>query len=183
MLGTKPPGHIVAETDRLRLRRWHTADLCNLQGIFGDPAVMEYSDKGVMSQQDQQDWLGRSCIAIYQDGLPGCLAIERKHDLAVIGYVGLSSDPSRVKPGDAEIGFRLARYAWNKGFATEAAIAILSTARENSKLKRFIAIVDPNNRRSVRVITKLGMKLIGGIMLDGYDYPDHIYGRNALPYA
>lgn len=38
-----------------------------------------------------------------------------------------------------------------------------------------VAIVDPNNQQSVRVLEKVGMTYEPEVMFDGYDYPDHRY--------
>ena len=49
-------------------------------------------------------------------------------------------------------------------------------------LDRVISIIDPNNVRSIRVAEKLGMKLCGDVMLDGYDHPDGVYACERKPF-
>ncbi|MEM9708609.1 MAG: GNAT family N-acetyltransferase [Pseudomonadota bacterium] len=104
------------------------------------------------------------------------MAVELKENDRFVGYISLSREPGRVQLGDAEIGFRFAKRAWGKGYATEAGKAVVRRVRTAKSAKRIVAIVDPNNLRSVRVVTKLGMVMEGEIMLDGYDYPDRLYG-------
>jgi len=113
-----------------------------------------------------------------QYGLPGLLAIERKRDEHVIGYISLSRDLKRVGSRDAEIGFRLATPAWGEGYATEAASGMIDASKSITFADRIVAIVDPNNRRSVQVLKKVGMIYDSEIMFEGYDYPDHLYTRH-----
>ena len=75
----------------------------------------------------------------------------------------------------AELGFRFARQQWGKGYATEAARAIVRYAFESTEIQRVIAVVDPHNLASVRVLEKLGMSFHELVMFDGYDYPDKVY--------
>lgn len=177
--GTADTGcrHRRIETLRLYLRAWQSSDLRWVQAILGDPEVMAFSDRGVLGEREQAEWLQRAATTAPRGGLPGNLAIERKDDGQVIGYVSLTCDPKRIGPGEAEIGFRLAKEAWNRGFATEAAGAMLDAATAHDGTDRIVAIVDPNNRRSVHVVQKLGMTVAGDILFDGYDYPDHVYAR------
>jgi RimJ/RimL family protein N-acetyltransferase len=60
-------------------------------------------------------------------------------------------------PGDVEVGWRLARAAWGRGFATEGARLALAAAAEHLPLERVIAFVDPRNARSLAVVRRLGM--------------------------
>jgi RimJ/RimL family protein N-acetyltransferase len=74
-----------------------------------------------------------------------------------------------------EIGYRLARSAWGKGFATEAARAVRDVAVHTLGIKRLIAIIDPANTASIRVAQKIGMHHESEVRLEGYDHPDHVY--------
>jgi RimJ/RimL family protein N-acetyltransferase len=75
-----------------------------------------------------------------------------------IGYVGLS-----VPTFDAhftpcvEIGWRLAKEYWGRGYASEAAAASLRFAFEKLHLKQIVAFTVPLNRRSIRVMERIGM--------------------------
>ena len=57
-----------------------------------------------------------------------------------------------------EIGWRLSSQAWNKGYATEAAKAVLKVGFEQFKLQEIVSFTVPENKRSMRVMTKIGMK-------------------------
>jgi RimJ/RimL family protein N-acetyltransferase len=93
----------------------------------------------------------------------------------VIGYCGLSRFPGRCAAGDTEIGFRLARPFWGRGFATEAARAVRDHAFDTLALPRLIAIIDPGNLASIRVAEKIGMRYEKDVSFEGYTHPDRLY--------
>lgn len=165
------------ETERLRLRPWSQTDLRFLAGILGDRDVMEFSDTGVLDEQAQAAWLNRTIAGGTSSVLPGMLAIERKRDGQVIGYISLSALPDRVDAGDAEIGFRLARHAWSQGYASEAIERIIETAKDFEAIYRIVAIIDPNNHRSMHVLRNADLNYERDVMFRGYDHPDHLYVR------
>ena len=173
------PNKQTFETERLRLRHWDSSDIHQIHLLLADPDVMQFSENGALNKHDQMTWLQRATTRQPESALPDCLAIERKQDNRVIGYVSLTQDLARVQSGDIEIGFRLIKSVWGCGYATEAAFRLIEAAQLPGRFDRIVGIVDPANRRSVRVLKKLGMTLIGGIMLDGYTYADHLYAMDA----
>jgi len=169
------PNEQTIETERLRLRHWDSSDINQIHLLLANPDVMQFSENGALNEHDQMTWLQRATTRQPNSALPGCLAIEQKNDNQVIGYVSLTQDLGRVQSGDVEIGFRLLKSVWGRGYATEAARRLIYATQLCGSFDRIVGIVDPANRRSVRVLKKLGMTLIGGIMLDGYTYADHLY--------
>lgn len=165
----------MIDTARLILRPWRQEDRPFVAALLADPDVMQFSDNGVLSEEDQAAWLERAIAASVLNAIGCTLAIERRQDTQVLGYVSLSCDVKRVDPGDAEIGFRLAKPAWGYGYATEAALGIIRAARERNLSDRIVAIVDPHNERSLRVLRKAGFKYIKDVMFEGYDYADQVF--------
>lgn len=168
----------MIETWRLWLRAWRDEDANALHDILGHPEVMEHSEKGVLNKREQSEWLKTATAFETIDSTPLCFAVTRKQNNRCIGYVSLTRNKTRVGPNDLEIGFRFMKDVWNMGYATEATLALITAIKSDEKTQRIVAIVDPNNHRSVRVLKKLDMTLERGIMLDGYDYPDHFYSRD-----
>ena len=168
----------MIETERLRLRRWDNSDIHQIHLLLADPDVMQFSENGALNERDQMTWLQRATTQQPKSTLSDCLAIERKQDSRMIGYVSLTQDLSRVQSGDVEIGFRLMKSVWGRGYATEAAHRLICATKLRGRFDRIVGIVDPTNRRSVRVLKKLGMTLTGGIILDGYTYADHLYAMD-----
>ena len=68
-----------------------------------------------------------------------------------------------------EVGYRLAQKYWGQGLATEAAQAVIQYGRERFNFQRFICLIDPENIRSIRVATKLGMKREKRLIYHGLD--------------
>lgn len=68
--------------------------------------------------------------------------------------------PEDAEEPDIEIGWRLKRSAWGKGYATEAALPVLDHAFQTSGLDRVIADINPHNAASIKVAQKIGMKVL-----------------------
>lgn len=166
----------MINTARLDLRPFRENDLPRVKAILGDPNVMAFSDDGALDHTACCEWLTRAMQTIRDDDLPLTLAVFLKSDGQLIGYVSLANDPHRVSECEAELGFRLAYDHWGHGIATEAAQAMIAHATCLPNTLRVVAIVDPNNRQSVRVLQKIGMTYEGDVMFEGYDYPDHKFG-------
>lgn len=163
----------MINTARLALRPFREDDLPRVKAILGDPNVMTFSDDGALDHTACREWVKRAMQSAIDHSLPLTLAICLKPDGRLIGYVKLANDPHRVIECEAELGFRLAHDCWGRGIATEAAQAIVAHATCLPGTKRILAIVDPNNRQSVRVLQKIGMTYERDVMFEGYDYPDH----------
>src|SRR5438034_6434206 len=112
------------ETERLVLRRWRDEDLDAYAAMNADPEVMRYIGDGhVQDRAEAAATLQRMRQHWDEHGF-GRWAVERKDDGEVLGFAGLGFP--RFFPDLAtipEIGWRLARLHWGKGYATEAATA------------------------------------------------------------
>jgi ribosomal-protein-alanine N-acetyltransferase len=141
--------------------------------IFCDADVMRFSD-GVKTKEWVHDWL-HTCLEGYQTWGFGPYAIVEQGNQDVIGYCGLFFFPDIDGQAEVEIGYRLARSTWGKGYATEAAQAVCDYAFTTLGIKRLIAMIDPSNVASIRVAENIGMQYEKDVMLEGYTHPDHIY--------
>jgi len=142
--------------------------------VFCDPEVMRFSD-GIKTSEWVQEWLLTCLERYYQTWGFGPYAVVEQHSQRVLGYCGLFFFPELDEQVEVEMGYRLIRSAWGKGYATEAAGAIRDYAFNTLSLRRLIAIIDPSNIASIRVAEKIGMTYEKDIMLEGYTYPDRIY--------
>lgn len=168
------PTTVIAETDRLVIRLFRLSDADAMNHIFGDPEVMRFGN-GVQPPKWVRNWLCR-CLENYrQKSGIGPWAVIEKNSEEVIGYCGLFYFPDVCGQPETEIGYRLARSYWGRGYATEAARAVLNYAFNILRLPRLISIIDPLNVRSIRVVEKLGMRYEKDVMLEGYTYPDNVY--------
>jgi RimJ/RimL family protein N-acetyltransferase len=166
--------HSITITERLALRHFHILDAEPMCRVFGDPEVMHFGD-GVQTKEWVDTWI-RTCLERYfQTWGFGPYAVVERQSQAVIGYCGLFFFPDINGQPEVEIGYRLARAAWGRGYATEAAQAVRDFAFDRLGLQRLIAIIDPSNTASIRVAEKIGMRHETEVMLEGYTHPDHVY--------
>jgi len=147
-------GLIVLTTPRLLLRTFRRDDLPKYAALNADPEVVRYLG-GVPLTREHSDEIAewaQECFA--KEGI-GLLAVERREDGAFLGMCGLHHQQSY--PDDVEVGWRLAREYWGRGYATEAATGWLDHAFAPLGLPRVISITDPPNVRSLAVMRRLGM--------------------------
>jgi RimJ/RimL family protein N-acetyltransferase len=146
-------------TERLELRRFTPSDLEPLLGVFGDPEVMRYvgAERRPLDRTEVAALLARAEAQWQRQGF-GLLAVVERATGRLIGEAGIQ--PLEQGP-DIETGYTLARAAWGRGYATEAARAILAWAFVGLGLQRLVAVADPANAASLRVLDKLGMQRLG----------------------
>jgi ribosomal-protein-alanine N-acetyltransferase len=146
------------ETSRLRLRPFTTDDLEDLHLIFGDAEVMRHITGGKVRTRAETETGLRRTIEAWETRGFGFWAVTTKGQTAAIGYCGyllLDRTP------EIELAYGIARAHWGRGFATEAARACLRYGFEEMKLERIVAVVNPQNAHSQRVLEKLGMRHTG----------------------
>ena len=163
------------ETERLILRRFEADDAAAMQAVLCDPEVMRFSLAGTMSLDTVGPWVvAQRDDPQVADGL-GRRAVEVRATGTVIGFASLGDGPAPREPGEAELGYRLARRFWGQGYATEATQALVDYGLGVLKLPRIVGLVDPGNEGSVNVLRKIGMAYVRVVMLDTYDHPDHLF--------
>ncbi|MCA9838258.1 MAG: GNAT family N-acetyltransferase [Trueperaceae bacterium] len=163
----------ILETKRLLLRHFHLLDASALRAIFADPEVMRFGD-GVQTDAWIRGWLEQT-LANYGHWGFGPYALVKKENSQIMGYCGLFYFPELAGQAEVEIGYRLARNQWGKGYASEAALAVRDYAFQTLSMSRLVAMIDPGNLASLAVAKKLGMVYEKEILLEGYDHPDHLY--------
>lgn len=164
---------IVTQTPRLTLRYASLDDVVAMRAIFADPEVMQYGD-GPQTDDWIRSWIQRMNRNYNEHGF-GLWIVSETDEPNAIGYCGLTHFPDINGRAEIEVGYRLARKYWGCGFATEAAAAVRDYAFNDLDIERLIAIINPENQRSVRVAEKLGMELDSTVMLDGYNHVDSVY--------
>ncbi|MFP3942959.1 MAG: GNAT family N-acetyltransferase [Alphaproteobacteria bacterium] len=166
---------IIARSARLTLRRFGNHDAEAMMDVLGDPDVMRFSDLGVLSRREIMEWTRCHAAGSRNQAKLGRWAVVETDSAAVTGYIGLTREPGRSGPDEAELGFRLARRYWGQGYASEAAGAALSYGFDSVRLQCIFAVVDPANAASVRVLEKLGMRFDSLVSFPGYTHPDRKY--------
>lgn len=148
---------IIIETERLILRTWKGSDLTPMSVINQDPQVMEYFP-ATGDVKQTRDHIKR--IQAHQNQYGYSLyAVELKKTGEMIGFVGLltAGFKSHFTPA-TEIGWRLSAKHWNKGYATEAARAVLEHGFLQLDLNEIVSFTAVHNQLSRRVMEKIGLQ-------------------------
>lgn len=147
---------VPIETDRLILRPWREADKPAFAALNADPEVMRHFPKR-MTREESDDLAGRIMTRMAERGW-GSFAVEVKGGEPFIGFVGPNVPAYEIPCGPCvELGWRLARSAWGRGYATEAARAAAGFAFSQLGLAEIVAFTAAGNDRSRRVMERLGM--------------------------
>lgn len=149
---------MIVETERLVLRPWVPDDIEDLTAVFAEPSVWRFPFGRGLTGKECEAFLARQ-IDHWDDHGFGLWAVEHKPGSAVVGYIGLAIPHwlPEVLPA-VEVGWRLHPHHRGQGLATEGAKASLRHGFEQLGLDRIIAICQPENAASVRVVEKLGMR-------------------------
>ncbi|WP_180897207.1 GNAT family N-acetyltransferase [Martelella soudanensis] len=148
----------IAETERLIIRNWEDRDRDLFHEINSDDAVMAFfAMRRTRAESDEIFDMIRKMIADTGYGFP---AVELKETGEVIGFTGLNDDyKADIKPeGTPEIGWRMATRHWGKGYATEAARAMIALAFDERGHDQLVSFAVANNHRSTAVMERLGMR-------------------------
>lgn len=148
------------ETDRLRLRAWRLEDVDAMAAINADPRVGDWLG-GVIDTEETRAQL-QAYVYRWEERGFGLWAVEERTTGRLLGRTGLMHwDDWTASPHDAEIGWTLAPDAWGRGYATEAARAVLDWATAQPGLRTIISITRPDNAASRRVMEKLDLAYQG----------------------
>lgn len=146
---------IQIKTERLTLRPFTLNDAEFIVDLVNQPSfIQNIRDVGVRTIADAEKYLENGPIASYARNGFGLLAVTLNDTGQPIGMCGLIKRDSLE---DVDIGYAFLPKFWSRGYALESARAVMNHAKEALGLKRVVAIVDPNNAASIRVLEKIGM--------------------------
>jgi RimJ/RimL family protein N-acetyltransferase len=154
---------IVFETERLFLRPLSIEDAQFILALLNEPSFLRYiGDKNVRDLNGAQQYILNGPIASYKQNGFGLYLVELRESRTPIGMCGLLK---REELADVDIGFAFLPDFWNQGFASEAAAAVLEYAQQTLKLKRIVAITNPDNDASIKLLQRMGFTFEGVINL------------------
>jgi len=143
------------KTERLTLRQFTPGDAEFIIKLLNEPSfIQNIGDRGVRTLPDAEKYLANGPVSSYAKNGFGLLAVTLTDTGQLIGMCGLIK---RETLKDVDIGYAFLPEFWSKGYALESVRAVMSHAKEVVGLKRVVAIVDPANARSIRVLEKVGM--------------------------
>lgn len=165
--GYRGPVDIFLTTDRLLLRRFTEDDAELLVELDSDPEVMRFLSGGKPTPREK----------IVEEVLPAFIrsgffaAIERDTG-EFAGWFHLR--PARNgDPAEPELGYRLRKASWGKGYATEGSLALIDKAFGELGARRVFARTMTVNRGSRRVMEKCGLRFARTFF---QDWPERIDG-------
>src|SRR4051812_26807862 len=172
-------------TERLTLRPLQLEDADVLARLYADPYVRRYFPEGTLTRHEtteELEWFIDVYDRRYGLGLWATLDEETGEFIGRCGLIPWRLLPSRAdhvaltsadeEPDDdatyeVEVAYLLAKEHWGRGFATEAARAIVAYALDHVSSSRLICLIDPENAPSRRVAAKIGMSSDGVVDVDG----------------
>jgi len=158
------------ETERLILRPMNESDIDDVFEMRRNDEIMRFIREPVVSRKEAEDWINMISSRWAKEKIGFCSVIERASG-KFAGWCGLW----RLKENnEIEIGYAIAKDFWKKGYASEAAEAVLNYAFNEIGLEMVVAVARPENKGSRRVMEKNGMK---------FDYVGKFYERDLVHYS
>jgi RimJ/RimL family protein N-acetyltransferase len=156
----------LLQTSRLRLRKIDDSDAPFIFILLNDPDFLRnIGDRGVHREEDAHRYIANGPQAMYRQHGFGLYLVELE-DGTAIGTCGLIK---RDGLEDVDIGFAFLPAYRGRGYAQEAAQAVMDYGREKLGLRRILAIVTPANGSSIRLLGKIGLSQEGRVTLPGGD--------------
>lgn len=179
---TAPLPASIAKTRRLLLREWEETDAPAVHAYRSDPEVLRYQER-TEPYNEEETWRLVLLARNQRFQMPRChywIGIVLREEERLIGECGLRlyfpGGDAGSPPDIATLGFMLHRHYWGRGYATEAAEALLRFAFGELNLKCVYAGCLPENVASRGVLEKAGMTLQGRQK----DFPGAPLGQEAL---
>jgi RimJ/RimL family protein N-acetyltransferase len=146
----------ILETERLVLRQFSAEDAAFILELVNEPSfIQNIGDRGVRTLEDARAYILNGPIASYAKNGFGLYLVALKETNESIGMCGLIK---RETLEDVDIGYAFLPKFWSKGYAVESAQAVKGYAKDVIGLTRMVAITDPANAGSIRVLEKLGLR-------------------------
>ncbi len=165
------------QSKRLGYRKWQDKDLLPMAALNADPEVMEFFPS-TQSLEETKIFFQRVAKNFEDHGF--CwYAVDVLKSREFIGFIGLAwCEMEADFTPCAEIGWRLKKSAWGKGYATEGATRCLAYGFEELQFKEIYSFTTTTNIRSERVMQKIGMSKVGV-----FEHPKMAIGHPLRPHV
>lgn len=164
----------VLETARLELRQLGAGDDEFILELLNEPGFLRHiGDKGVRTRSEAREYIARGPWESYRRHGFGLYLTSLADGGAPIGICGLLK---RETLSDVDIGFAFLSRYWSRGYATESAAAVLDYGKRTLGLRRIVAITAPDNRGSIAVLEKIGLRFERLIRLEEDGKPLKLFG-------
>lgn len=158
---------LAITSERMLFRQYNDDDFDFLMSLLSDPEVVKFIGNGETRDENSGKEFLNWIYSTYEfDENIGLMLLLHKEDNTLIGYAGLV--PQIIDGNqEMEVGYWISRKYWGKGYATEAAKALLHYGDKQLDNQRFISLIQPNHISSQNVARKIGMALDKEIVLGG----------------
>jgi RimJ/RimL family protein N-acetyltransferase len=164
----------VLETERLILRRLATDDADFMLQLMNEPGFIKYvADRGLRTTADAAEYIAQKIIPSYARFGFGFYRVDLKESETAIGICGLVK---RDTLEEVDVGFSILERFCRQGYTYEAAVAVMDYGRNVLGLPRIVGVTAPDNRASIHLLEKLGLKLQRRIRLPGYGPESLLFG-------
>lgn len=167
------------ETERLYLKPRTMADLEACLAMDRDTEVTKFIPGPWSDPAKHEQFLAERIKKSFGPGFGYWSIFPKEQPSQFVGWILLI--PYDGHGPEIEIGWRLNRLAWGKGYATEAARRVLEHAFDTVGVDRVVADIHPENQSSIRVAEKIGLTYVGDGMHDGN--PCKSYARTRKDYG
>jgi len=162
-------GPDVLRTERLVLRELTQDDAPFVLELLNSPGfIAGIGDRGVRTLEAARGYIEDRILGSYRDHGFGMWLVTVEGEGEPVGLAGLVRRDVLDHP---DVGYAFLERAWGRGYAQEAAAAVLRHARDDLGLATVLAIANPDNQASRRVLEKIGLKFVGVVELPGWDEP------------
>ena len=150
------------ETDRLILREFRLDDAEAMLAMDSDPEVHRYLGNNTIDDIEAIRKTIEHVQLQYEKNGIGRWAIVEKETKAFVGWTGLKYETLLIdnKTRYYDLGYRILRKYWGKGFATESALASLEYGFNEMQLHEIGAIADCKNKASNHILQKVGLQQV-----------------------
>ena len=157
----------ILETERLVLREIDpVADAAFMLELLNEPAFIRYvADRGVRTTEAASAYITEKILPSYAKFGFGFYIVELKESSARVGICGLVK---RDTLEDVDIGFSTTARYWGRGYAYEAAAALMAHGRDVHGLKRIVGITARGNQASMNLLQKLGLRFERMVQVPGF---------------
>lgn len=159
----------VIRTARLSLSELTGEESGFIFSLMNSPGWLKFiGDRGIRNLEDAENYIRNNTLRSYSENGFGMYLVKTIQGNTPIGMCGLVK---RSFLEHADIGFAFLPEYNGYGYAFESALAVMDFARTSLGLKKILAIVDPANQASVRLLEKLDMQWVKDILLPGEASP------------
>ena len=183
----------VLETSRLSLRQFTAADARSLFDLDLDPEVMKYvgPQYALPDEADYRERIRTYFLPYYAKGPDfGFWVAEERATGRFVGWFHLRpaldyrfAREAGFRDGEYDTGYRLMRWAWGNGYATEVTRALLERGFAHPAVEAVVASVLVGNLASCRVLEKCGLRRVSEFPVPDFEMPGAKYAVTRAEFA